>query len=140
MLENPVKTWWKVKKYFKFPNIKFRKYDRKDFDYWYFDRLNKFISFQSYDVQWKSKFNSPRHEYNPIIRLVLFRRIGFILEFTYGELDTCTWETILDFLYFEPFKGNLKESIENNIWGDFENNKIDCKPNIRKKYLKLCYM
>lgn len=135
---NPLHTWWKVKKYFKTPKICIYKFNKKRYSKWYITTLGKFIDIACSDLQWKDKFNSPRHESNPKIRIVFFRRIGFTVEFTYGDYDTCVWETILDFLYYPPYKDNLVASVRNNKWGEFGSNKeISSIKYVRRKYYKM---
>lgn len=107
-LENPFKTWYKALKYFKFPDIKFN---------WYVyspERWGKIINIECWDLMWKMKWGTSRHEENPHLRITLFNSITFNWELTkryrneFREKengDSEYWEYILDYLYV--FK-NLK--------------------------------
>ena len=65
---NPFYIWWKCRKYFKFPNIKIHTGGLT----WFFgypickEYLNKFIDFRMSALGWKDKYNSPRHEWDPL--------------------------------------------------------------------------
>lgn len=110
-LENPLRTWWKARKYFKFPNICI--YGGKlNYQYPYAcrDRIGKILDINFSDLGWKDKYDSPRHERNPYIFICLFRflciNIIFYKRF-YDEIDRPKdgsmeyWEYILDYLYYQ---------------------------------------
>ena len=54
-------------------------------------------------VGWKSKYDSPRWEYNPYIAIILFRK--WAISWTIGWKDymqnLATWEAILDYNYYD---------------------------------------
>lgn len=139
---NNIKDWWKfhavwhfkpyqewklVKKYFPKPKIKlltghiwfFGMPIRKDFG-------NPICYIQWSNLGWKWKFEFVRHEWDPYIQIVFFRRWRLMLVWHYGDKindtqDMCTWEAILETAYK---KRNAKEAIQSNCWGDV-NNKRD---------------
>lgn len=111
-IENPFKTWWKVRKYFKLPNIRFYFFiggDRSPIfttSSW----CGKMFDIKIKDLMWKDKYNSPRHEANPIIYFCLFKWIGFYItpiikyQDEFGEEregDMIYWEYVLDYLYYK---------------------------------------
>jgi len=129
---NPLKTWWKARKYFKLPRLHFHKVgsvfqkkihtqfgDYIDYGinfcpYASYDRIGKIIDVYVDDVMWKDKWDSPRHERNPIIWVLFFKRIGFCITFNVtfkdelGEIengDMYYWEFLLNYLYYHH---NLK--------------------------------
>lgn len=148
-IENPLKTWWKARKYFKFPkiafnfiwkwkirfieeenakkfNIKFYKLFGKcfyfsnelfDCPYARLDSIGKIIDIDVWDVSWKDKWNSPRHERDPFIYICLFGCIGFKITFYMKWINPdCEiknvsmeyWEYILECIYYNK---SLKEAI-----------------------------
>lgn len=101
-ISNPLKTWWKAHKYFKFPKPRIRFFYRN----W---TINQILEIDIHDVYWKDKWNSPRHEISPRIYFCLFDRIGFTITFPieyineFGEkenYDMEYWEYLLDYLYY----------------------------------------
>ena len=101
-IENPFKTWWKARKYFKFPKLKITFFCHRPCG-------AKLIDIDIHDVYWKDKWNSPRHEISPRIFFCLFGIIGFIVNFpvTYSDEfgdkenhDMEYWEYLLDYLYY----------------------------------------
>lgn len=107
-LENPFKTWWKARRCFKIPGLSFR---------WYVGGSvrgqGKILNLQVSDVQWKDKYDSPRHEYNPCINVNLFNIIGLYIEpkviyiDEFGEKQDGSmeyWEYLLDWLYYKDKK------------------------------------
>lgn len=148
-IENPFKTWWNARKYFKRPKLHFRfifcPYIKPDFEYLNkkikerpyiderkesiehikdlinrhsyhyncpyisYDYMGRILDIKMSDVQWKDKFNSPRHERSPYIYFCLFKLIGFSINFyipkynEFGERengDMEYWEYLLDYLYY----------------------------------------
>ena len=100
--KNPLKTWWKARKYFKCPKPKISFFCHKQ-------RVAKLLDINVHDVFWKDKWDSPSYEVSPIIYLCLFNRIGFIISFQitgideFGEKINCDmpyWEYLLDYLYY----------------------------------------
>lgn len=93
--ENPLKMYNLVKKYFRPLKPKFQ---------WYFGKQSKakILEFNVFDLTWKDKYNSPRHEYNPRLFFSLFNYIHLYVEWTLGDSmdDTVYWEAILDWMYY----------------------------------------
>ena len=120
---NPFYIWWKCRKYFKFPSIK--TYIGKLT--WFFgfpirtDYLNKFVDFRMSALGWKDKYNSPRHEWDPYISIVLFRKWQLIFTFNYAILgddcsytrDIATWEAMLDIVYNNK---SLQQVVNEHQW------------------------
>lgn len=127
LIQNPLKTWWRARKYFKMPKIRIHKIGKLfpktihtqfgDYvdnglnycPYACLDSIGDILSIYSADVMWKDKWDSPRHERNPIIWIVFFKRIGFCITFniTYkdelGKVesgDMYYWEFLLTYLYY----------------------------------------
>lgn len=135
---NPIYHWWKARKYFQFPYIKF--YMGKP--HWFFGfpinkkYINPFIDIRSSAVGWKDKYDSPRHEWNPYISITFFRKFRLLWIFTYCNdrsnliYDTATWEAILDYIYYNK---NIEQCIKNNTWGETSTEYRPCvKNNIKK--------
>lgn len=115
-IENPFKTWWKAKDYFKKPKSVFKfhtvkKY--KGYPYIAWKYLGKILDINIHDVWWKDKFNTPRHERNPLIYICLFRKFAFTATpriWYYDEFgekqsgDMEYWEYILNWLYYKEEK------------------------------------
>jgi hypothetical protein len=114
-IENPLKTWWKARRYFKFPYMRF--YACK----WGFgdmlpvnrNTLAKWVQITLRDVWWKDKWANPSHEYNPIIKVVFFRYFEMGVVFTNKVDDMIYWESMLDFLYYSK---NIRKAVDNNVW------------------------
>lgn len=125
-LKNPLKTWWKARKYFKFPKI-YISYSFKNLSYNWFE-------LDISDILWKDKYNTPRHEFSPHINIVLFKKFRLRILFE-GDLkySWIYWETLLDYLYYS---NNIKQAIDNNTgWSDSKNNMIDVeKICLKSKY------
>lgn len=118
-MENPFKTWWKVRKWFKFPKPSI-----------YFGPIvsglpyglpDKWIELYIYDVSWKDKYNSPSLEFTPQINLDLFKKYQLLLTFQTNH-DYVYWETILDIIYYNK---SLKEAIDTNTWENCNKEKIN---------------
>lgn len=118
-MENPFKTWWKVRKWFKFPKPSI-----------YFGPIvsglpyglpDKWIELYIYDVSWKDKYNSPSLEFTPQINLDLFKKYQLLLTFQTSD-DCIYWETILDIIYYNK---SLKEAIDTNTWENCNKEKIN---------------
>lgn len=118
-MENPFKTWWKVRKWFKFPKPSI-----------YFGPIvsglpygipDKWIELYIYDVTWKDKYNSPRFEFTPQINLNLFKKYQLLLTFQTSD-DYLYWETILDIIYYNK---SLKEAVDRNTWETCNKEKIN---------------
>lgn len=109
-IENPLKTWWKARKYFKFPSISVRiSLDKYHFPYAIKYWQGKIIDINIHDVYWKDKWRGPRHERNPLIYICLFGKLSLWIVFykswinEFGEKENCSmhyWEYMLDYLYY----------------------------------------
>ena len=136
-ISNPFKTWWKVRKYFKCPEIHIfiRKYT---FGPPFKHGKGNLIYIWAHDLFWKDKFDSPRHEVNPICNIILFNklRIGFTLNPKKCS-DHIYWETLLDFLYY---RFSLKEAVNNNTWKNVNTKeKFNCLMYIKNIDLNIKY-
>lgn len=110
MIENPFKTWWKARKYFKRPKLRFSIFS----DSWRsYKRGGRILEINCLDVMWKDKFNSPRHERGPHISVLLFRKLGIRVDFhidycdEFGEKrngDMEYWEYLLEWLHYREKK------------------------------------
>lgn len=104
--ENPLKTYNLVKKYFRNIKPKFQ---------WEFGkrRKAKILELNAFNLTWKDKWNSPRHEYNPRIFFSLFNYIHLYIEWTLGDSieDMVYWEAILDWIYYDK---SLQEACTND--------------------------
>lgn len=109
IIENPLKTWWKVRKYFKFPRPHIHVGSIWKFPYC---KPRRNFCFYSLDVIWKSKYDLCRFEVAPQINLILFKKYQFLLTFDVNDNDIY-WETILSMIYRDK---SLKEAIELNTW------------------------
>jgi hypothetical protein len=95
-IENPLKTYNKIKKYFKPIKPEFQIY---------FGRRNsaKIVELNIFDLTWKDKWNSPRHEFNPRLMFSLFNIIHIYIEWTLKQDsmdDMVYWEIALNWLYY----------------------------------------
>ena len=125
---NPFYYWWKVRKIFKRPkcHVSIRK------NIWFFglpcrkEYYNRFLSINISNLGWKSKYNSPRHEWDPYISIVLFRKWQLLILFGYwgktidGVKDLATWEAMLDYLYYNIPTDKL---INRHTWGSINGEK-----------------
>lgn len=96
--KNPLRTIWRCRKWFKMPKIKF-------WCYKFYKQKNDntpFIHFQSRDVVWKPKFDTPRHEYDPMIRFIFFRLFCLDIKFTYDDvyINDSTYEQMIWTAYY----------------------------------------
>ena len=107
MIENPFKTWWKAREYFKRPKLRFRTFTTSWRAY---KRGGRILEIDCMDVIWKDKFNSPRHEQSPHISILLFNKFGIRVDFhidyydEFGEIqngDMLYWEYLLEWLYYK---------------------------------------
>lgn len=109
IIENPFKTWWKVRKYFKFPRPHIHVGPIWRFPYY---RPRHIICFYCLDVTWKSKYDLCRFIEAPQINLILFKKYQFLLTFDVNDNDIY-WETILSMVYRNQ---SIKESVDSNTW------------------------
>lgn len=110
-IENPLKTWWKARKYFKRPKCKINFFVDPIYNcpYMSLNNISKILDIEVCDIMWKDKYNSPRHERNPYIWVCFFKKFGFSLNWyiyyrdEFGmkqEGDMYYWEYLLDYLYY----------------------------------------
>lgn len=130
--ENPLKTYNKIKKYFKPLTTKIE-------ISFYKSNKAKILEIYSYDLMWKDKYNSPRHEYNPRIFIHLFNYIHIYINYIIDDNsinDMIYWEAALYWLYYEK---TLKEAIkESSGWTEYD--KIQkCYIQIKFRILKEPY-
>lgn len=111
---NPFKTWWKARKFFKRPKTKIHFFWSKRRSlipgpYVWTERYGKILDLYVSDLDWKDKYDSPRHERNPSIFFCLFRRFGFVIMprvFRIDEFgdkkdgDTYYWEYLLNYTHY----------------------------------------
>ena len=93
---NPLATYSKIKQYFRPLKTKWSLYVGHG-------REAKILSISSFDLMWKDKYDSPRHEFNPRIEISLFNYFHWRMEFTLKEDgidDMVYWEAALYWLYY----------------------------------------
>lgn len=111
-IENPLKTWSKAKKYFKKPSFKIKFFSDPTFNcpYMSLNRIANLIDISAFDVMWKDKYDTPRHEISPYIWVCFFKKFGFSINwhiYYYDEFnmkqngDMFYWEYLLDYLYYK---------------------------------------
>ena len=108
-IENPFKTWWKARKYFKMPSTATIRIVTNETPYARKDYCAKILDIWIHDLCWKDKFRSPRHERNPLIFICFFNWLSIwiypniyrINEFGEKENgDMYYWEYLLNYLYY----------------------------------------
>lgn len=115
-IENPLKTYNKIKKYFKPIKPKFQIY---------FGLLNsaKIIKLNVFDLMWKDKGNSPRHEFNPRLIFSLFNIIHIYIEWIPKQDSMASmvyWESALNWLYYDK---DLTKAVElSSCWSEYNKN------------------
>lgn len=109
-IENPFKTWWKARKYFKRPKLCFSTFTSSFRSH---KKGGRLLEIDCMDVIWKDKFNSPRHEISPYISILLFGKFGIRIDTAiyYGDEfgdrqrgDMEYWEYLLEWLYYKEQK------------------------------------
>ena len=120
---NPYYYWYKVKDIFKRPKAHF--IIAKDYWMYGFPASRKYynliIDISSSSLGWKTKYNSYRHEWDPYINIVFFRRFHLIWLFNWidkndkysSTRNMATWEAILEYLYNNK---SLDHVIKENVW------------------------
>lgn len=115
-IENPFKTYREATECFKKPKWKWGFHLVKHgggYPYATWFRLGKILDISIHDVWWKDKWNTPRHERNPLIYICLFRKLAFtaiphIYYFDeFGEKqngDMEYWEYLINWLYYKKKK------------------------------------
>lgn len=120
--ENPFKTYNKIKDYFRIIKPKFQ-------IGWFKSNKAKILEINSFDLMWKDKWNSPRHEFNPRILISIFNYLHIRIDFTIGEdsmHDMVYWESALWWLYYNK---PLNKAIEySSGWSDYDEETNSYKP------------
>lgn len=120
--ENPFKTYNKIKDYFRIIKPKFQ-------INWFKSNKAKILEINSFDLMWKDKWNSPRHEFNPRILISIFNYLHIRIDFTIGEdsmHDIVYWEAALWWLYYnKPLHKAFKYS---SGWSDYDEKTNSYKP------------
>lgn len=144
--KNPWYHWWEVREYFKRPKAHFL--FRKKF--WTFglparrDYYNPVIDIGFHALGWKDKWDSPRHEWDPMICITFFRTWHLLWIFNWAVKEEknsitksmATWEAILDYSYYNK---TIDQAIDNHVWSyeeDGEKKYITIISNMTKKGLK----
>ena len=94
-----LKTWWKARKIMKKPSLKFEFHWGRNLRGY---PGNSILSWDSSDVVWKDKYDTPRFEYSPFFTLYLFGCLQFWFELDISEdfSETEYWEQLLWCLYY----------------------------------------
>ena len=126
-ITHPFRTLIKAKKLFKVPKLKFYFGKIKHFPVYYF-RVGTLFSLGAIDVQWKDKYDTPRHEQNPIIYITFFN-VGILFEFTWGNCynDLDYWEQVIYTIYY--CNSDVKKAKQTWPWQDFETKKSSWNDN-----------
>lgn len=130
--ENPFKTYNKIKEYFRTIKPKFQ------ID-WFKSNKAKILEINSFDLMWKDKWNSPRHEFNPRINISIFNRLHIYINFTVNGdsmTDMVYWEAALYWLYYR--KSLSKAVTLAGGWSDFNEETQKYEP-IKFKLLREPY-
>lgn len=109
-LENPFRSWWKVRKYFKRPKLSFHVFSHPVYNcpYATYNTIGKILDISTVDVGWKTKYDDIRFERSPYIWVCFFKRFGFSINFHFyykdefnekQQFDDGYWEYLLDYLY-----------------------------------------
>lgn len=148
-LKNPLRTYFKVRKWFNKLSIKVDM--GKPMTTGLFPICESYIPklfyFISSDLLWKNKYDSPRFEYPPHIEMIFFKRFKISIFFVRyidkhtanenlinlhwaGNQDMIYWESALRFLYY---KKSLQDSITYWAWNGLKSpSKKIC---LKQKYI-----
>lgn len=143
---NPWYHWWKARKYFKRPKAHFL--FRKNF--WTFglpirrDYYSPVIDIGFHALGWKDKWDSPRHEWDPMICITFFRTWHLLWIFNWAVKEEknsltrsmATWEAILD---YSRYNKSIDQVVDNHVWSYEENGEkkyITIIPNMTRKGLQ----
>lgn len=115
-----IRTWWKVRKFIKFPKIKF--YYGTDIHTGniflnYMSLHRKILNITCYDVCYKLKNESICYEAPPFISVILFRKYRLLWTFISPDhfFDTSLyWELILELIY--DYNYDIQELKKNFNW------------------------
>lgn len=146
---NPWYHWWKVRKYFTRPKAHFM-YAK---NFWTFglpivkSYYNPILDIRFLALGWKSKYDSPRHEWDPMISITFLRTYTLLWTFNWQTKENmysdtssmATWEAILDYTYFNK---SIDYIVEEHIW-KHDSDYITIIPNMTINgiinYLKIKY-
>lgn len=109
IIENPIKTWWKARKYFKFPSL-FVNVGKNGYGLPCYN-THRLIDIFILDVTYKWKYNDIRFEYNPQINILLFNKYQLFISCKIKEPEIY-WETLLTFLD----RKSIKQAVKKNTW------------------------
>lgn len=111
-IDNPLKSYWKARKYFKFPKVSIHFFTDPVYNcpLASFKRIGSILEVWSCDVMWKTKYNSIRYERSPYIWVCFFKRFGFSINFNVYYKDEFNETQLMDDWYWEY----LLEYTENN--------------------------
>lgn len=109
--KNPLKTWWKMRMWFKRPKISINFFSNPihNCPYAWLKNISSILDIQASDIMGKDKYDSPRHELNPFIWVCFFKRFGFSINFNiwyrneFGERQNGSmyyWEYLLNVLEY----------------------------------------
>ena len=140
---NPFYYWWKVRKFFKRPKCHITV--GKNIYVFGMTRNNPIFGIEASSLGWKWKFHEVRHEYDPFIRICLFKKWSIVFTFNWESTkdkdsdvrSMATWEAILDFLYNNK---TLRECVSSHVWQrslDAHGDYITIHKNLTKKCLKI---
>lgn len=115
---NPLKEYNKIKRFFKplTRKIQFGNYKRVGGFPIYTNHIAKILDIRAFNVSWKDKYNSPRHEYNPHVVITLFKTWKLLITWEFidfnGEDHSMEyWEAALSWLYYDSCLGlSVKEN------------------------------
>lgn len=135
----PFKYWWKCRKVFRRPHIK---YGKRRSHLYFLPCYNKIFHLSFNELGYKYKYDEPRFEWNPYIHLKLFNKIEYIWSI---ECPIKTESKIDDMIYWESIlwynmTGDVKKAYEMNMWNkSIDNNKeyYTCLDMLKPKYKKL---
>lgn len=139
-LSNPLKEYNKVKHFFNPLKMKVqfgKTYNLGGFPL-YLNNLPYILYIGCFGVSWKDKYNTPRHEFNPCVNIILFRKWKIYISWNYfenGEDRSMEyWEAALMWLYYK--KGlvySVKSSIGWKMWDESKQQYIPIKYSLLKE-------
>lgn len=132
----PLYQWYKARDKFKKPNCHFSCGKPEWFFGWPIRKeyINPIIDIRSSSLGWKSKYDSPRHEWDPYIAITFFRKYRIMWMWNYITDDNdavrsmATWEAMLDYLYFNRTIDWVKE---NHVWENHDKSEIRIDKNLK---------
>ena len=139
---NPLHHWWKARNVFKRPKAHF--YCGKLT--WFFgfpcrkDYLNKILDIRFSSLGWKTKYDSYRHEWDPYISIVFFRKWQLLWVFNWVDKNDelsytrsmATWEALLEYLHLNiPIDSCIRRHTWESGFGEISY-KITIHKNLKK--------